>query len=143
MPLVRSATGLQNKMSVWKLSPYDLVKESQNKKNIILFQRKKWSCKPTRYMKGYLKSVEKNVLCTKNKLTERLLQHFVPIYLIYFSMFVCLFLSSFLYDSPSFYTSAVFLLYCIFFLFMFLLFLLFEDWVNNGDLGRSPSLLMQ
>lgn len=40
-------------------------------------------------MKGNLKSVEKNVLCTtKNKLTERLLQHFVPIYLVYFSMFV-------------------------------------------------------
>lgn len=40
MPFVRSITGLQNKVSVWKLSPYDLVKESQNKKN-ILFQRKR------------------------------------------------------------------------------------------------------
>lgn len=67
MPFVRSITGLQNKMSVWKLSPYDLVKESQNKKNIILFQRKNLLCKPTKYMKGYLKSVEKNVSCATKK----------------------------------------------------------------------------
>lgn len=68
MPFVRSITGLQNKVSVWKLSPYDLVKKSQNKKNILFCSKEKeWSCKPTKYLKGYLKSVEKNVLCTTKK----------------------------------------------------------------------------